>query len=83
MNRIVVTGAAGQIGTEMVARLREEYGTDAVLATDIRSVGFELGPFAFVDVTNGESLDAAPHLHPYIRLHLHLQPKPPLIRSSA
>jgi len=63
MNRIVVTGAAGQIGTEMVSRLRDEYGTDAVLATDIRSAGSESGPFAFVDVTNGESLDAAVGRH--------------------
>jgi nucleoside-diphosphate-sugar epimerase len=63
MKRIVVTGAAGQIGTEMVTRLRDEYGTDAVLATDIRSAGSESGPFAFVDVTNGESLDAAVGRH--------------------
>ena len=63
MKRIVVTGAAGQIGTEMVTWLREEYGTDAVLATDIRSAGSESGPFAFVDVTNGESLDAAVGRH--------------------
>lgn len=63
MKRIVVTGAAGQIGTEMVSRLRDEYGTDAVLATDIRSAGSESGPFAFVDVTNGESLDAAVGRH--------------------
>ena len=59
MKRIVVTGAAGQIGTELVTRLRELYGAEAVLATDIRSPGVETGPFAFVDVTNGESLDAA------------------------
>jgi nucleoside-diphosphate-sugar epimerase len=63
MKRIVVTGAAGQIGTEMVTRLRDEYGTDAVLATDIRSTGSDSGPFAFVDVTNGESLDAAVARH--------------------
>jgi nucleoside-diphosphate-sugar epimerase len=63
MKRIVVTGAAGQIGTEMVTWLRDEYGTDAVLATDIRSAGSESGPFAFVDVTNGESLDAAVGRH--------------------
>ncbi len=58
MKRIVVTGAAGQIGTEMVTRLRDLYGMESVLATDIRSPGAEDGPFAFVDVTNGESLDA-------------------------
>ncbi len=63
MRRIVVTGASGQIGTEMVTRLRALYSADAVLATDIRSAGPEPGPFAYVDVTNGESLDAAVARH--------------------
>ncbi|MGB5676082.1 MAG: hypothetical protein WBO43_16245, partial [Gemmatimonadota bacterium] len=30
MNRIVVTGAAGQVGSEMVEALRGRYGHDAV-----------------------------------------------------
>lgn len=65
MRRIVVTGAAGQIGTELVALLRERYGMDAVLATDIRapSGADSAGPFACVDVTNGESLEAAVARH--------------------
>ena len=63
MKRIVVTGAAGQIGTEMVTRLRELYGPDAVLATDIRSPHGDPGAFAYVDVTNAESLDAAVARH--------------------
>jgi nucleoside-diphosphate-sugar epimerase len=65
MKRIVVTGAAGQIGTEIVAALRRGYGEDAVLATDIRAPGGadSAGPFAYVDVTNGESLDAAVARH--------------------
>jgi nucleoside-diphosphate-sugar epimerase len=36
MKRILVTGAAGQVGTELVPALRGAYGADAVLATDIR-----------------------------------------------
>ena len=35
-DRILVTGALGQIGTELVSSLRESYGKDNVLATDIR-----------------------------------------------
>lgn len=65
MRRIVVTGAAGQIGTEMVSALRDRYGRHAVLATDIRipenSAG--AGPFALADVTIGDSLDAAVARH--------------------
>ena len=54
MNRIVVTGAAGQVGTEMVAVLRGHHGSDAVLATDIREPDNELdsGPFRILDVTD-------------------------------
>ncbi|MCF4152694.1 UDP-glucose 4-epimerase, partial [Dethiosulfovibrio sp. F2B] len=33
MKRIVVTGGLGQIGTELIRRLRKEYGSDCVLAT--------------------------------------------------
>ena len=35
MKRILVTGAAGQVGTELVMALRGEYG-EAVLATDVK-----------------------------------------------
>jgi nucleoside-diphosphate-sugar epimerase len=36
MKRILVTGAAGQVGTELVPALRARYGESAVLATDVR-----------------------------------------------
>ena len=36
MKKIMVTGALGQIGSELITKLRSEYGTDNVLATDIR-----------------------------------------------
>ncbi|MGH7505058.1 MAG: NAD-dependent epimerase/dehydratase family protein, partial [Longimicrobiales bacterium] len=36
MKRILVTGAAGQVGTELVPALRDAYGEAAVLATDLR-----------------------------------------------
>lgn len=51
--RILVTGALGQIGSELVLALRERYGEDAVVASDIRMPprGTD-GPFEFVDTTN-------------------------------
>ena len=36
MKRILITGAAGQIGTELAATLVARYGLGAILATDIR-----------------------------------------------
>ncbi|HYU34037.1 MAG TPA: L-threonine 3-dehydrogenase [Thermoanaerobaculia bacterium] len=54
---ILVTGALGQIGSELVNALRERYGEDAVIASDIRMPprGTD-GPFEFVDCTNLRSL---------------------------
>jgi len=62
MKRIVVTGAAGQVGTELVPALRAAFGNAAVLATDIRRPhgGVLLdGPFETVDCMNGQAVAAA------------------------
>ena len=37
MKKIMVTGALGQIGSELITKLRKEYGAENVLATDIRN----------------------------------------------
>lgn len=55
----MVTGALGQIGSELVAKLRKEYGSDNILATDIRHISSsvtENGPFDLLDVTDGEKM---------------------------
>jgi nucleoside-diphosphate-sugar epimerase len=61
---ILVTGALGQIGSELVNALRERYGESAVIASDIRMPprGND-GPFDFVDCTNLRSLHDAIHRH--------------------
>lgn len=59
MKKIMVTGALGQIGSELIMKLRAEYGADNVLATDIREVSSEVtkgGPFQILDVTDGEKM---------------------------
>ena len=62
MKRILVTGAVGQIGSELVPALREKYGGDNVVAAGHRTEpDDELrngGPFEFIDVLKKEELDA-------------------------
>ncbi|CAA7600707.1 NAD dependent epimerase/dehydratase family [Acididesulfobacillus acetoxydans] len=58
MKKILVTGALGQIGSELTARLRDSYGADQVVATDIRSDKnhrlTQSGPYETLDVTRAK-----------------------------
>ncbi|ATO50285.1 L-threonine 3-dehydrogenase [Brevibacillus laterosporus] len=56
MKRIMVTGALGQIGSELVTKLRSVYGTESVIATDIRQVEGQEGPFEILDVTDAKAM---------------------------
>ena len=52
--RILVTGALGQIGSELVPALRERHGADRVVASDVRATaasGGGEGPFEHLDCT--------------------------------
>lgn len=61
MERILVTGAAGQIGSELVPVLRSRYGNDNVVATGHRTPLpddiIESGPCDIVDITDSGQLD--------------------------
>ena len=63
MSKILVTGAAGQIGSELVVALREKYGEENVIATDILLKAVERvlpsGPNEQVDVTEIRKLREA------------------------
>lgn len=50
MKRILVTGANGQIGSELVLLLREHYGDDNVIATDISETSKNDGLYEKLDV---------------------------------
>ena len=66
MKRILITGALGQIGSELTVYLRKMYGDAAVLATDVafRECDASLsGPFRTLDVTDGAALFAAAKDH--------------------
>ncbi|HSJ37455.1 MAG TPA: L-threonine 3-dehydrogenase [Planococcus sp. (in: firmicutes)] len=56
MKRIMITGALGQIGSELTGKLREIYGADNVLATDIRPSDDTSGPFEILDVTDAQRM---------------------------
>jgi threonine 3-dehydrogenase len=56
--RILVTGANGQIGTDLVNALRGRHGIDAVVATDVRTPAKATpGPFHFLDVCDAASIE--------------------------
>lgn len=53
--KVLVTGAGGQIGTELVVLMRQRYGRDNVIASDVKAPPPKLhpenGPFKYLDVT--------------------------------
>lgn len=51
--RVLVTGAAGQIGTELVPYLEKSFGAGNVIASDVKlPPGLSKFPFCYLDVTN-------------------------------
>ena len=59
MDRILVTGASGQIGSELTPKLRERHGSVNVVASDIREPSeafISQGPYEILDVTEKERL---------------------------
>jgi len=59
MERIMVIGAAGQIGSELVGELRKIHGNNNVWATDIKTPPedvTESGPFQVLDVMDDKQL---------------------------
>jgi nucleoside-diphosphate-sugar epimerase len=62
LNRILITGALGQIGSDLVPALRELCGVDNVVASDIRMPAGTVdgdGPFEYVDCTERRLVDEA------------------------
>lgn len=61
IKKILVTGSFGQIGSELTFELRNKYGSENVVATDINpDAGDDIkesGPFQLLDVTDIDSLE--------------------------
>ncbi len=73
MKRVLVTGAAGQIGSELAEALRDRYGSARVLATDIRPPDEwnQEGPSAALDCLDPDAvLDALRSFRPDVVYHL-------------
>ena len=61
MERILVTGAVGQIGSELVEALRDKYGNENVVAAGHKTKPtkemLESGPFEFINVVDKDSVE--------------------------
>lgn len=59
MNKTIIIGAAGQIGTELVLELRKRRGADNVVAADLKDLcpeGLKGGPYVQMDILNREAV---------------------------
>jgi nucleoside-diphosphate-sugar epimerase len=60
-DKILVVGASGQIGSDLVIELRKIYGNDNVVASDIKDASrevMEAGPFIHLDIMDELKLNA-------------------------
>ena len=61
MKKILVTGAVGQIGSELTMELRKRYGAENVIATGRKTQPSDelknSGPFHFIDVNKIETVE--------------------------
>ncbi len=61
MERILITGAVGQIGSELVEALREKYGNENVVAAGHKTKPtkemLKSGPFEFINVVDKDSVE--------------------------
>lgn len=67
MKKVLITGALGQIGSELTSKLRNEYGKDNVIATDIRMIQnsdiVSNGIFEQLNVMDAETLSKLAKKH--------------------
>jgi nucleoside-diphosphate-sugar epimerase len=67
MKRILVTGATGQIGSELTMELRKSYGGDNVIAAGHRRKPSKKlagsGPFEYLDVTQRDNVEEIVETH--------------------
>ena len=69
--RILVIGSSGQIGTELVEGLRERFGAENVVASDIKEPQVEqTGPFVMVDAMDRRGIERIIDKHGITEVYL-------------
>ncbi len=69
--KILVIGSSGQIGTELVQNLRNIYGIDSVIASDLKvSEQAKEGPFEIIDVMNAQAIFDIVNRHKITQIYL-------------
>ncbi len=69
--RILVIGSSGQIGTELVEALREKFGNDNVIASDIKEPQIKQeGPFENLDIMDKDQLSEVVKKHEISEVYL-------------
>lgn len=71
--KILIIGASGQIGSELTLKLREIYGIENVIASDLKEGDEELmssGPFEIADATNQEKISQLVEQHEITDVYL-------------
>ncbi len=73
MKKILVIGASGQIGTELVLALRQKFGDDSTIASDIKTPNNKVlgsGIFEELDILNKEQLSFIIKKHQITEVYL-------------
>ena len=73
MNKILVIGASGQIGTELTLALRQHFGGEMVIAADLKREADLLkgtGPFLPLDIMDKEILRVQVRRHEIKTIYL-------------
>lgn len=71
--KILIIGACGQIGTELTHQLRHLYGTDNVIASDIRKLNNDVvnsGPFEVINALDFNQIEHLVEMHQITDVYL-------------
>jgi nucleoside-diphosphate-sugar epimerase len=71
--KILIIGACGQIGTELTNKLRKIYGTENVIASDIRKLNTDVvnsGPFEVVNALDFNQIEHLVEVHQITDVYL-------------